>query len=131
MQLVPRVGAQAHCQKRFGVTPRPYELVDMYGIDDFVHKAKASRIVFTQGLRDGWSVAGYDQNLTNSLIVINFPNGAHHSDLNGMGNDVKHDTPDIIEGTARIQTILATWLQELPGGIFSRHQSVNASTSLS
>jgi len=103
-----------HCTTRFGVTPQPHELVGQWHFDDLAGKGKASRILFTNGLNDGWSVSGIQTNLSDSLLAINFPNGAHHSELAG-GRPSNDDTEDIKRGLRDIQSILATWLQELPG----------------
>ena len=100
-----------HCQARFGVTPRPTELVSKWKFDDLVGVG-ASRILFTNGLNDGWSVGAVKQNLSDSLLVVNFENGAHHSDLNVRG-DSERDTQDIKDGHVVIQNILTTWLGEI------------------
>ena len=100
-----------HCQSRFGVNPRPTELVEKWGFDDLV-AANASRILFTNGLNDGWSVGAVKQNLSESLLVLNFENGAHHSDLNHFGPR-DEDTDDIKQGHIAIQNILAKWLDEV------------------
>jgi hypothetical protein len=47
-------------------------------------------------------------------LALNFPNGAHHSDLSGKG-PTDDDTDDIKQGFANIQSILAEWLAQLPG----------------
>ena len=45
------------------------------------------------------------------LITMNFPNGAHHSDLSHRMPDPTSDTPDITEGRERAVGILARWLE--------------------
>lgn len=100
-----------HCQARFGVTPRPRELVDSWQFNDLVGM-NASRILFTNGLNDGWSVGAVKQDLSASLLVLNFENGAHHSDLNHWG-PMDTDTADLRKGHADIQTILSKWLDEV------------------
>ena len=60
-----------HCQARFGVTPRPTELVDAWGWRDVDLPRTASRIVFTNGLNDGWSAGGVTVNLTSTLLAFN------------------------------------------------------------
>ena len=100
-----------HCQSRFGITPRPYELVHKWKFDDLVGQ-NVTRIIFTNGLNDGWSVGGIHTNLSESLIAINFPNGAHHSDLSHVGPS-KDDTADIKKGFKTISTILSRWLKEV------------------
>lgn len=75
---------RAHCASRFGVAPQPRRLADLWGFDDMQHLT--SRIIFTNGMNDGWSTGSITTNLSKSLIAINMPNGAHHSDLS-------HDPP--------------------------------------
>jgi hypothetical protein len=101
-----------HCASRgFGVTPQPYHLVDKWGFNDLVGNG-ASRILFTNGLNDGWSVLSILEDLSDSLPVLNFPNGAHHSDLSHEGPS-EQDTDDIKAGFVRIAEILASWLDEI------------------
>lgn len=71
-----------------------------------------TRILFTNGLKDGWSVGGIKQNLSESLIALNFPNGAHHSDLSGRGPS-EDDSDDIKHGFVSIMEILGGWLEEV------------------
>jgi lysosomal Pro-X carboxypeptidase len=85
--------------------------VQEWGFDDLV-KANASRILFTNGLKDGWSVGGIQQNISERIIALNFENGAHHSDLSGQGPS-NADTDDIKTGFASITHILGVWLNEV------------------
>jgi hypothetical protein len=101
-----------HCEKRFGVTPAPYHMVDMWGFDDLVGNG-GSYMLFTNGLNDGWSVASHLEDLSDTILALNFPNGAHHSDL---GHDWPlNDTKDIEEGHDQIIEILGGWLGDLYG----------------
>ena len=102
---------EKHCLARFGVKPRPTELVGKWKFNDFV-SANASRILFTNGMNDGWSVGAVKQNLTDDLLVLNFENGAHHSDLNAFGPR-DEDTEDIKEGYIIVQNILSKWLDKI------------------
>lgn len=102
-----------HCQTRFGVTPQPLSLNQRWHIDD-ISRTGATRILFTNGLNDGWSVSGIQHNVSASVLALNFPNGAHHSDLSGKG-PTDDDTDDIKQGFVQIRSILATWLEEMPG----------------
>jgi lysosomal Pro-X carboxypeptidase len=101
---------QNHCQNRFGVIPRPLAIDQKYRIQNL--DQITSYILFTNGLRDGWSVSGIQQNLTDTLVAINFPNGAHHSDLSGHGPS-PDDTDDIQRGYVQIEQILGDWLQNV------------------
>ena len=102
-----------YCQKRYGkeVTPRPHALVDDMGFDDLVGNG-ASRILFTNGLQDMWSGGSYLENVSDSILALNFENGAHHSDLSHVGPSEK-DTDDIRLGFVQITNILAKWLDEI------------------
>lgn len=97
-----------HCQSRFGVLPEPGRLTDMWHFDDLV--SHTSRILFTNGLVDGWSASSYLYNLSDTIVALNYPNGAHHSDLNPEWPS-PDDTPDILEGFNQITQILREWLE--------------------
>ncbi len=100
-----------HCQTRFGILPDSQKLVDDWGIDDVV-KAGATNILFTNGLNDGWSVGGIQDDLSDTVLALNFENGAHHSDLSGVGPSSR-DTPDITRGFEQITEILGEWLNDV------------------
>ena len=102
---------EQHCKSRFGVTPAPYDMVRQWKFDRLA-ETNVTRIVFTNGLKDGWSVGGFVSDLSDSLPVLNFPNGAHHSDLSGRGPSDK-DTEDIQEGFRTIAKLLGKWLDEI------------------
>jgi len=55
------------------------------------------------------------KNLSQSLVAINMPNGAHHSDLS-HDPPGPHDTPDITAGRAQAAGLLAKWLAEIQRG---------------
>lgn len=59
----------AHCAKRFNVAPQPRELAELWGFDSTRLADVATRIVFTNGLNDGWSAGGILTNLSDSLLV--------------------------------------------------------------
>jgi hypothetical protein len=102
-----------HCQVRFGVTPQPYQVVTHWNFTEAGLVAhKVTRILFTNGLKDGWSVGGIQTNLSDSLIAMNFPNGAHHSDLSHVGPS-EEDSDDIKQGFQDIQALLSKWLDEI------------------
>ena len=71
-----------------------------------------SHIIFTNGMNDGWSAGSIVANLSETLIAINMPNGAHHSDLS---HDLPgpQDTPDITAGRAQAAGLLSGWLAEI------------------
>lgn len=95
---------------------RPTELTDLWGFGDAeaFGRAGASRIIFTNGLVDGWSAGGVltSPDVRRDLISINLPNGAHHSDLGGHIPSPELDTPDVLAGQALATELLAKWLQD-------------------
>jgi lysosomal Pro-X carboxypeptidase len=102
-----------YCQRRYGkeVTPQPYKLVVDFGIDDLVREG-ASRILFTNGMKDLWFGGSHVKSLSDSIIALNFKNGAHHSDLTHRGPS-EEDTDDIKHGFATITNILQSWLGQI------------------
>jgi hypothetical protein len=99
-----------HCQRRFDYTPVMMELVDDFSFDNLTG---VSHVLFTNGLRDGWSVASILEPPPDSFIkVLNFENGAHHSDLTWAG-PTDGDTPDIKAGHVTIHNIVKEWLKEV------------------
>jgi hypothetical protein len=95
-----------HCQERFGVTPHRMALVNEYGFDDLT---RASRLLFTNGIHDGWSVASILTNVSESVVAVNMINGAHHSDLTHEGPSAK-DTDDVKQAHKQISAIIGKWL---------------------
>ena len=97
---------------RFGVRPQPRALADAWGFDELGSAGLTSRIIFTNGINDGWSVGSIVKNISDSLVAINMPNGAHHSDLSHSPPS-PDDTPDITAGRAQAAELLSTWLDEV------------------
>lgn len=97
-----------HCQYRFGLDPTPTRLVDKWHFDDLVAH-NASRILFTNGLNDGWSVDSILESLSPDLVVINIPNGAHRSDLKAT----TADTDEVRNSYPLIIQTLTRWLTEV------------------
>lgn len=117
-----------HCDKRFGVTPRPLAIDQKWEIQTL--EKITSYILFTNGLRDGWSVSGIQHNLSDTVLAINFPNGAHHSDLSGRGPSPE-DTDDIVHGFSQIEAILGKWLSTSRNGrAATSHLRLNDASSV-
>ena len=70
-----------------------------------------TRIIFTNGLNDGWSAGGFltDVSPEAELLTLNMQNGAHHSDLSHLPPGPQ-DTPDVVAARAKATGILARWL---------------------
>lgn len=99
-----------HCMKRFGVLPTPYRLLDKFHFEEENLPKITSHIIWTNGLHDGWSTAGFLNDLSPTMPAIIIPNGAHHSELR-----TKEDDYD--EGLRLAQNeivqIIGSWLDDL------------------
>lgn len=105
-----------HCESRFGIkaTERQYWMENEFGLssDYFYEKfgTLTSRIIFSNGLQDGWSAGGVLTNITDNIIAIVIENGAHHSDMLG---DNQYDTQDMIQAREQERSLLKTWLAQV------------------
>lgn len=66
------------CMKKWKTKPRPMMTSVMYGGRNIT---SSSNIVFSNGLLDPWSTGGVTKTLSDSLISVIIPEGAHHLDL--------------------------------------------------
>ena len=73
----------AKCEKKWKVKPRPLMAPLIYGGKNI---SSSSNIVFSNGLLDPWSTGGITKSLSDSLVAIIIPEGAHHIDLRGIKN---------------------------------------------
>ena len=99
-----------HCHERFPSVPvEPYRMVNQWGFNDL---SQTTNILFANGLNDGWSTSSILATDNPNLAVLNFPNGAHHSEL-GSVYPREDDTDDIVAGHAKAIVILGQWLNEI------------------
>ena len=61
----------------------------------------------SNGMLDPWSSGGILQSLSETLIAIKIPNGAHHLDLRGTHH---FDTPDVTAARKLEKSILRRWI---------------------
>ncbi|XP_005074170.1 lysosomal Pro-X carboxypeptidase [Mesocricetus auratus] len=66
------------CFNQWGVKPRPNWITTLYGGKNI---SSHSNIIFSNGDLDPWSGGGVTKDITDTLVAINIPNGAHHLDL--------------------------------------------------
>ena len=112
-----------HCMSRFNnitnnknikASTRQHWLEKNFGLNPkyFYTKMKyiTSNIIFSNGLLDGWSAGGNKLNLSDTLIAINIPNGAHHSDM--LPSNV-NDTNDIINARNTEKYYLTKWIKQI------------------
>ncbi|ERE79438.1 lysosomal Pro-X carboxypeptidase-like protein [Cricetulus griseus] len=66
------------CFNQWGVKPRLNWIITLYGGKNI---SSHSNIIFSNGDLDPWSGGGVTKDITDTLVAINIPNGAHHLDL--------------------------------------------------
>ena len=98
-----------HCQDRFDYTPVEDALKDEFHFDDL---SDVTRMLFTNGISDGWSVASITTDLSDSVRAVNMIHGAHHSDLSHTGPS-ENDTDDVKAAHVVIGNLVAEWLDEV------------------
>jgi len=104
-----------HCGDRFDVEPKPLEYAREWGFDDIMQNTNVTRVLFTNGLNDGWAVGSILESLDEGerqLIAMNFPNGAHHSDLSHE-TPGPNDTEDIQQGHKDVIELFHKWLADI------------------
>lgn len=99
-----------HCHERFpGVPVEPFRMAQQWEFNDL---SGVTHLLFANGLNDGWSTSSIVKSDNPNIEVINFPNGAHHSELRRHYPD-PNDTEDIKAGFETVKDILNTWLDEI------------------
>uniref|UniRef100_A0A1D1XGA3 Lysosomal Pro-X carboxypeptidase n=1 Tax=Anthurium amnicola TaxID=1678845 RepID=A0A1D1XGA3_9ARAE len=99
------------CQAYFGIEPRPHWITTEFGGHHIkrVLKRFGSNIIFFNGLRDPWSGGGVRESLSDSLIAIVAPQGAHHVDLRFS---TKEDPQWLKDVRLKEMRIIRKWLDE-------------------
>ncbi len=93
---------------RFEVAiPKPEELERLWGFSTKTLPSLADRILFVNGMRDGWSAGGITNTLGSGLPVVNIEDGAHHSE---MKEGCEADPPSMRLARDRIEDILMGWM---------------------
>lgn len=96
----------AECIKRWGVKPRQTWITSMYGGKNI---SAHSNIVFSNGDLDPWSGGGVRKQISESLITINIPEGAHHLDLRSKN---VNDPPSVLKARNLEIQYIKKWIQE-------------------
>ncbi|XP_071372461.1 lysosomal Pro-X carboxypeptidase [Centroberyx affinis] len=94
------------CHTLFGVRPRADWARTVYGGKDI---ASHSNIIFSNGGLDPWSGGGVTHNITDSLVAIVIPDGAHHLDLR-YNND--YDPPSVRAARAMEVAYFKEWIMQ-------------------
>ncbi|XP_077467535.1 lysosomal Pro-X carboxypeptidase [Stigmatopora argus] len=94
------------CHAMFGVRPRADWAGVVFGGKDI---ASHSNIIFSNGGLDPWSSGGVTRNLSDSLVAVLIPEGAHHLDLRSA-NDM--DPPSVREARALELSYFKKWIKQ-------------------
>uniref|UniRef100_A0A8C8A4K5 Lysosomal Pro-X carboxypeptidase n=1 Tax=Oryzias sinensis TaxID=183150 RepID=A0A8C8A4K5_9TELE len=94
------------CYSMFGVRPREDWAGTLYGGKDI---SSHSNIIFSNGGLDPWSAGGVTYNITESLVSIMIPDGAHHLDLR-YSTDL--DPPSVRAARALELKFFQEWIEK-------------------
>nr|XP_028581795.1 lysosomal Pro-X carboxypeptidase [Podarcis muralis] len=93
------------CFKTWGVRPRPDWISTLYGGKNI---SAHSNIIFSNGGLDPWSGGGVTQNITDTLVAIVIPEGAHHLDLR---SNSPYDPDSVLQARLLEVHYMRLWLQ--------------------
>ncbi|CAL8348939.1 unnamed protein product [Arctogadus glacialis] len=94
------------CQALFGVRPRASWAETQYGGKDL---SAHSNIIFSNGGLDPWSGGGVTRNISDSVVAIVIPQGAHHLDLR---YDNERDPPAVRRARALEVDYFKAWVRQ-------------------
>ncbi|KAI8799105.1 lysosomal Pro-X carboxypeptidase isoform X1 [Biomphalaria glabrata] len=98
-----------NCYETYKVRPRE----NWISLEYWAKQLKeTSNIIFSNGLYDPWSSGGVMESISDTVIAIQIPKGAHHLDLRAKN---PLDTPSVIRARIQEGNILRSWLKLTPG----------------
>ncbi|GAB4814859.1 hypothetical protein N2152v2_001905 [Parachlorella kessleri] len=102
------------CEDQWGVKPRPLWATIQWGGRRI---QAASNVVFSNGLLDPWSGGGVLRNISDTVVAVLIPEGAHHLDLM-FSNEL--DPPSVKHARAFEEAHIAKWIEEARGKVNPR-----------
>jgi lysosomal Pro-X carboxypeptidase len=93
------------CRTKWKVEPRPNAVVMEYGGKDI---KEHSNIVFSNGGLDPWSAGGVLKTVSESVVAVVIPNGAHHLDLRAA---TKEDPPELVKAREIEEEYIRKWIK--------------------
>lgn len=92
------------CESKWGVTPRAMMAPLIYGGKNI---SSSSQIVFSNGLLDPWSTGGVTKSISDSIVAIIIPEGAHHLDLRASNPD---DPQSVLKARNMEKQFIKKWI---------------------
>ncbi|XP_007664991.2 lysosomal Pro-X carboxypeptidase isoform X1 [Ornithorhynchus anatinus] len=92
------------CFKLWGVRPRLFWIPTVYGGKNI---SSHSNIIFSNGALDPWSGGGVNENITDTLVAVVIPEGAHHLDLRANN---PYDPKSVLQARAAEVHLIKQWV---------------------
>ncbi|XP_015100166.1 lysosomal Pro-X carboxypeptidase isoform X1 [Vicugna pacos] len=103
------------CFKLWGVRPRPSWITTMYGGKNI---SSHTNIIFSNGELDPWSGGGVTKNITDTLVAIVIPDGAHHLDL--RANNAFDPTSVLLARSLEVR-YMKQWIKDFYASLGKKH----------
>ncbi|KAF5927066.1 hypothetical protein HPG69_018332 [Diceros bicornis minor] len=103
------------CFKQWGVRPRPSWITTMYGGKNI---SSHTNIIFSNGDLDPWSGGGVTKDITDTLVAITIPEGAHHLDL--RANNAFDPTTVLLARSLEVR-YMKQWIKNFYGSLRKKH----------
>ncbi|KAF8403131.1 hypothetical protein HHK36_011228 [Tetracentron sinense] len=99
------------CMSLFGIPERPHWLVTEFGGQDIklILKRFGSNIIFSNGLRDPYSVGGVLEDISDSIVAIKTTQGSHCLDMYSLS---PNDPDWLASQKKKILHIIEGWMKE-------------------
>lgn len=103
------------CFRQWGVRPRPYWITTVYGGKNI---SSHTNIIFSNGELDPWSGGGVTKNVTDTLVAIVIPKGAHHLDL--RANTAFDPTTVLLARSLEVR-YMKQWIKDFYASLRRKH----------
>ncbi|XP_043846796.1 lysosomal Pro-X carboxypeptidase [Dromiciops gliroides] len=97
------------CFQEWGVRPRPLWIPTVFGGKNI---SSHSNIIFSNGALDPWYAGGVNENITDTLVSIVIPDGAHHLDLRARNAD---DPESVLLARTMEVDYMKKWITQFQG----------------
>ncbi|KAF9675138.1 hypothetical protein SADUNF_Sadunf09G0000900 [Salix dunnii] len=101
-----------NCKRLYGVPPRVHWVTSYYGGHNIslVLQRFGSSIIYSNGLRDPYSIGGVLRNISDTIVAVNAVNGSHCLDLR-LAN-ATHDPDWLVDQRNSEINIIQKWIDE-------------------